>query len=323
MKLQQLKYILEIVNHNLNVSTTAEHLFTSQPGISKQVRLLEEELGVKIFERGGKNFTRVTPAGKHILNYAHKIFSHVDNIQEVAREYSDPTRGVLNISTTHTQACYALPKILKLFMERYPHVTIQLNQGNPMQIREDLLQGRSTFAIVTESHEIFDDLHALPCYTWQRCVVVPKGHPLTQHQNPLTLQELVRYPLLTYTFGFTETSALNQAFREQGVKPNIRLTATDSEVIKTYVLQGIGIGLLANMAVQECDGLVKIDASHLFPLEKTTVTFRKDTFLRNYMYDFIQSFAPHLTKSVVEQAISLKQSEEREVFYQKMHLPTR
>ena len=174
MKLQQLRYIIEIANHNLNVSQTAEHLFTSQPGISKQVRQLEEELGVKIFERSGKNFVRITPAGKRIIDYANQMFSLVKGIRSIAQEYSDPTRGELSISTTHTQACYALPKVLKLFMERYPNVHVELHQGSPTQIKEDLVQGRCTFAIATESHDMFEGLVSLPCYYWNRCIIVPQ-----------------------------------------------------------------------------------------------------------------------------------------------------
>ena len=205
MKLQQLRYIWEVAQHDLNVSATAESLFTSQPGISKQIRMLEDELGVQIFARSGKHLTHVTPAGEVILQMAGEILAKSNGIKKAAQEFSQSDRGQLSIATTHTQARYALPSVIKQFIQQYPDVGLHMHQGTPMQIAEAAAKGQVDFAIATEAMHLFQDLIMMPCYRWNRCVLVPKDHPLTQCQ-PLTLADIAAYPLVTYVFGFTGRS---------------------------------------------------------------------------------------------------------------------
>lgn len=305
MKLQQLRYIWEVTRHNLNVSATAQSLYTSQPGISKQIRLLEDELGVEIFARSGKHLTRVTPAGQSIIDLAGEVLRTVDNIKQVAQEHSDERRGCLSIATTHTQARYALPPLISEFTRKYPDVALHMQQGTPKQIAQMVSEGLADFAICTESLELFNDLVLLPCYRWNRCVLVPQGHPLAKREN-LTLEELAEHPLVTYVFGFTGRSQLDDAFRSKGLTPNVVLTAADADVIKTYVRLGMGVGIVARMAIdpQADQDLVPLDASHLFESSTTKIGIRRGTFMRSYMYDFVERFAPHLTRDVVDEALA-------------------
>jgi len=322
MKLQQLRYIWEVARHDLNVSATALSLFTSQPGISKQIRLLEDELGVEVFERSGKHLTRVTPAGEVILERAGEILRKVESIKQAAMEYRNDQKGSLAIATTHTQARYALPPTIRDFIGRYPDVSLQMQQGTPMQISEMAADGSVDFAIATEAMELFSDLVMMPCYRWNRCVVVPKGHPLTEFDE-LTIQELAKYPLVTYVFGFTGRSKLDEAFNAVGLAPKVVFTATDADVIKTYVSIGLGIGIIAHMAADDVEelGLVKLDASKLFRSSVTKIGFRRGTFLRGYMYDFIELFAPHLTRDMVDRAISCSSQTEVEELFADVELP--
>ena len=296
MKLQQLRYIWEVARHDLNVSATAQSLYTSQPGISKQIRLLEDELGVEVFARSGKHLTRVTPAGEAILEVAGDILRKVESIKQVAQEFSDEKMGSLDLATTHTQARYALPVTINNFMKKYPDVSLHMHQGTPMQIAEMAANGSVDFAIATEAMSHFNDLIMMPCYRWNRSVVVPKDHPLAQ-VSKLTLQDVAQFPIVTYVFGFTGRSKLDDAFKREGLEPKVVFTAVDSDVIKTYVRLGLGVGIIATMAFDEKQDqdLVCLDASHLFDYSTTKIGFRKGTFLRGYMYDFIQQFAPHLT----------------------------
>ncbi|MCA2464801.1 MULTISPECIES: HTH-type transcriptional regulator CysB, partial [Vibrio] len=250
MKLQQLKYIVEVVNHNLNVSATAESLYTSQPGISKQVRLLEDELGIQIFERSGKHLTQVTPAGEEIVRISQEILARVESIKAVAGEHTHPEMGTLNISTTHTQARYALPDVIKGFTARYPKVSLHMHQGTPSQMSEAIAKGTANFAIATEALHLYQDAIMLPCYHWNRSIVVPKDHPLAK-KDLVTIHDLAAYPLVTYVFGFTGRSELDTAFNREGLTPRVVFTATDADVIKTYVRMGIGVGVIASMAVDE------------------------------------------------------------------------
>ena len=323
MKLQQFRYIVEILNHNLNVSATAESLYTSQPGISKQVRMLEDELGVQIFERSGKHLTKVTAAGEDIIRLAADILGKVDSIKAVARQSNHPSKGTLNISTTHTQARYALPAVIKDFIQHYPDVSLHMHQGTPSQISESVAKGSADFAIATEALHLYSDLVMLPCYHWNRSIVVKPGHPLTKLAK-ITIADIAKYSLVTYVFGFTGRSALDKAFSAAGFEPKIVFTATDADVIKTYVKLGVGIGVLATMAFDEANDtdLVRIDASHLFAPSTTMIGFRKGTFLRSYMYDFMARFAPHLSRSVVDQAISLKSPEQVTQMFKDIELPT-
>ncbi|MDX7998362.1 HTH-type transcriptional regulator CysB [Xenorhabdus sp. Reich] len=322
MKLQQLRYIVEVVNHNLNVSSTAEGLYTSQPGISKQVRMLEDELGIQIFARSGKHLTHVTPAGEEIIRISREVLSKVDSIRSVASEHTYPDRGSLYIATTHTQARYALPPIIKGFIERYPNVSLHMHQGSPTQIAEEVCKGNSDFAIATEALHLYSDLIMLPCYHWNRSVVVTKDHPLANRQN-VTVEELAEYPIVTYTFGFTGRSELDVAFDRAGLKPKIVFTATDADVIKTYVRLGLGVGVIASMAVEpvQDSDLVRIDMRDKFSYSTTKIGFRRSSFLRSYMYDFIWRFAPHLTRDVVDKAIALRSNEEIEEMFKDIELP--
>lgn len=324
MKLQQLRYIVEITNNNLNVSATAQSLFTSQPGISKQVRLLEDELGVQIFERTGKHLSQVTPAGKDIIRISSEILGKVESIKAVASQHTHPDQGSLNISTTHTQARYALPEVITGFIERYPKVSLHMHQGTPIQISESVAKGASDFAIATEAMHLYQDLIMLPCYHWNRCILVPKDHPLSSISQP-SIADLAEYSLVTYVFGFTGRSELDTAFNKAGFEPKVVFTATDADVIKTYVRLGIGIGVLASMAIdtEHDSDLVAIDASHLFSPSTTKIGFRKGTFLRSYMYDFMERFAPHLTRDRVDKAIALKTAEERDALFDDVVLPSR
>ncbi|HET8791994.1 MAG TPA: HTH-type transcriptional regulator CysB [Modicisalibacter sp.] len=323
MKLQQLRYIWEVTRHNLNVSATAQSLFTSQPGISKQIRLLEDELGVEIFARSGKHLTRVTPAGQSIVELAGQVLRVVDNIKQVAQEHSDDRRGSLSIATTHTQARYALPPLISEFTRKYPDVALHMQQGTPKQIAQMVSEGQADFAICTEALELFNDLVLLPCYRWNRCVLVPEDHPLAK-LGDLTLERLAQYPLVTYVFGFTGRSQLDDAFRNEGLTPNVVLTAADADVIKTYVRLGMGVGIVAHMAIDpEADtDLVPLDASHLFESSTTKIGIRRGTFMRNYMYDFVQRFAPHLDRDIVDAALAAGPRHEHALF-EGIDLPVR
>ncbi|MWJ27755.1 HTH-type transcriptional regulator CysB [Halomonas sediminis] len=316
MKLQQLRYIWEVSRHNLNVSATAQSLFTSQPGISKQIRLLEDELGVEIFARSGKHLTRVTPAGEAIIELAGRVLRLSENIKQVAQEHSDEHRGSLSIATTHTQARYALPPVISEFTRKYPDVALHMQQGTPKQIAQMVSEGQADFAIATESLELFTDLILLPCYRWNRCVLVPKGHPLETLEGPLTLATLADYPLVTYVFGFTGRSQLDDAFKAQELTPNVVLTASDADVIKTYVRLGMGVGIVAHMAVDPAlDGdLTVVDASHLFASSTTKIGIRRGTFMRGYMYDFLERFAPHLDRNRVDAALTAGPRHEQALF---------
>ncbi|WP_428033330.1 HTH-type transcriptional regulator CysB [Amphritea sp.] len=322
MKLQQLRYIWEVARHDLNVSATAQSLYTSQPGISKQIRLLEDELGVEVFARSGKHLTRVTPAGEAILEVAGDILRKVESIKQVAQEFSDEKMGSLDLATTHTQARYALPQTINNFMKNYPDVSLHMHQGTPMQIAEMAANGVVDFAIATEAMSHFNDLIMMPCYRWNRSVVVPKDHPLAQ-VTKLTLQDVAQFPIVTYVFGFTGRSKLDDAFSREGLEPKVVFTAVDSDVIKTYVRLGLGVGIIASMAFDEKQDsdLVRLDASHLFDYSTTKIGFRKGTFLRGYMYDFIQQFAPHLTADVVKQVQSCSSRAEIEEIFAHQQLP--
>lgn len=324
MKLQQLRYIVEVLNNNLNVSATAENLYTSQPGISKQVRMLEDELGIQIFGRSGKHLTHVTESGSEVINLSREILAKVESIKAVAREHTLPDQGTLNIATTHTQARYALPDVIRGFMTKFPKVSLNMHQGTPSQISDLAAKGEADFAIATESLHLYNDLVMLPCYHWNRSIIVTKSHPLAKKTN-ITIADIAKYPLVTYVFGFTGRSELDQAYGKAGFEPKIVFTATDADVIKTYVRLGVGIGVVASMAVDDNmdSDLVKIDASHLFDYSTTKIGFRKGTFLRTYMYDFIERFAPHLGRDVIEKAMMLKNNEEVEQMFKDLTLPVR
>ncbi|CAA0118750.1 HTH-type transcriptional regulator CysB [Halioglobus japonicus] len=322
MKLQQLRYIWEVAHHELNVSATAQSLYTSQPGISKQIRLLEDELGVEIFARSGKHLTHVTPAGEDIIKAAEEVLFKVKSIRQVAEEYADEKKGSLSIATTHTQARYALPSTIKSFIEHYPDVSLHMHQGTPVQISEMASDGTVDFAIATEALELFSNLIMMPCYRWNRCILVPKDHPLAQ-VSKLTLEDVAAQPIVTYVFGFTGRSKLDDAFLAKGLVPRVVFTATDADVIKTYVRLGLGIGIIAAMAYDDAidDDLVALDASHLFSSSVTQIGCRRDTFLRGYMYEFIEDFAPHLSRDLVSDAFGCHTKAELAELFSHLELP--
>ncbi len=301
MKLQQLRYLCEIVRQDLNVSDAAGSLFTSQPGISKQIRLLEEELGIDVFVRNGKRLVAVTEPGQAVVSIAQRMLQDAENLKRVGEEFGDQITGSLRLATTHTQARYVLPAVVQKFIALYPGVTLNLHQGSPMQIAEMVRSGEVDIGIATEAIELFEDLVMLPCYEWNRCVVTPPGHPLLKCR-PLRIDDIAQYPIITYDFAFTGRSKINKAFEAKGLSPNVVLTAIDSDVIKTYVEMGLGVGVLAKMAFDpnRDRDLRAIDASHLFEPSMTRIAIRKNSYLRGYMYDFISLFAPHLDRKQIE-----------------------
>jgi LysR family cys regulon transcriptional activator len=305
MNLQQLRYISEVARQDLNLSRAAQVLHTSQPGVSRQILQLEEEIGVKIFERAGKRFVGVTEPGQEILRIARRILAETRNLKEVGSEFTREASGSLTIATTHTQARYALPPVIRRFMKRYPQIRLSLHQGNPTQIAELTIGGQADLAIATEAIALYDELVMLPCYQWNRCVVCPPRHPLLRVE-PLTLEAVAQHPLITYDFAFTGRSTMQKAFEARGLTANVVLTAIDADVIKTYVELGLGVGILAMMAFdpRRDRGLRAIDASHLFEPSVTRIGIRRHTYLRGYVYDFIEMFAPHLTRKAVADAMA-------------------
>ena len=327
VKLQQLQYVVELVRQDLNVSATAQKLYTSQPGISKQIRLLEDELGVEIFARRGKRLTQITPVGEIIVDIAEDIQRQVGNVKRVADDHRDERTGLLSIATTHTQARYALPPVVRKFRAAYPDVALRMHQGSPAQLAELAADGEADFVIATEGLDLFKDLIMLPCYRWYRDVVVPQGHPLEAlaASRQLTLADVAAEPIVTYVFGFTGRSVLDQAFKAAGLQPNVTFTATDTDVIKTYVRMGFGVGIIAAMAFDPAvdPSLRTIDASHLFAPSTTHIGFRRGTFLRRFMYAFIEWFAPHLDRRTVDQAIASPSAAARGKLFADVPLPVR
>ena len=306
MKLHQLRYLHEVAKQGLSITAAADTLYTSQPGVSKQIQLFEEELGLQIFQRNGKRLIGITEPGEKILSLAAKVIHDIDNIKRVGDEFSNIETGSLTIATTHTQARYKLPAAVKTFMSQFPQVKLNIHQGNPTQVAEQVASGEADVGIATESISSFDSLLCLPCYQWNRCVVVPHGHPLLS-EGPITLQKLVAYPLITYDFAFTGGTLVSKIFTDADLTPNVVLTAIDADVIKTYVTLGLGVGLLANMAYDpdRDSHLVAIDVSHLFPDSTTYLGVRKDAFLRGYMYGFIEIIAPKFNRKAVNEALKI------------------
>ncbi|MBL8422551.1 MAG: HTH-type transcriptional regulator CysB [Candidatus Accumulibacter phosphatis] len=305
MKLQQLRYLIEVARQGLNVSEAAEALYTSQPGISKQIKLLEDELGVIVFERSGKRLTAITEPGKVVLEIAERMLRDAENIRRVGEEYAGGDSGSLVIATTHTQARYALPAVVKNFVDRHPKVRLSLHQGHPTQIAEWTLKGEADIAIATEALDQYPQLVMLPCYQWVHCVIAPEGHPILAEQS-LSLAALARWPLITYDSAFTGRSRINKAFELAQLTPNVVLTAIDADVIKTYVSLGLGLGIIARMAFDPLRdvGLQAMAAEHLFGSNTTRIGLRRGTHVRRYEYDFIELFASHLTRKAVDMAMA-------------------
>jgi LysR family cys regulon transcriptional activator len=305
MNLQQLKYVCAVVDHGLNVSDAAEALFTSQPGISKQIRQFEDELGLTIFVRQGKRLAALTPAGQIVIATARRALREIANLKRVADEFRGEDAGTLSIATTHTQARYVLPTVLREFANRYPKVKVVLHQGNPVQVAEQTARGEVDIGIATESLSDYPELVTLPCYEWNRVVLVQKRHPLTK-MKPLTLESLAKFPIITYDFSFTGRSAINAAFAAKHLEPNVVLTALDSDVIKSYVSLGLGVGLISSVAFDPAKdrGLAMLPADHLFPVQTTRLAFRKGAWLRGYTVEFIRLFVPHLTREALAKLAS-------------------
>jgi LysR family cys regulon transcriptional activator len=303
MNLQQLRYVRETVRQGLNLTEAANVLFTSQPGVSKQIRELEDELGVEIFVRRGKRLVQLTEPGQVVVQVIERLLGEVDNLRRVGEEFADQDVGRLTIATTHTQARYALPPVVQEFRQRFPRVNLSLHQGSPTQIAELVIAGQADIAIATESLDRYNELLTLPGYTWHHSVVVPEKHPLVA-TSELQLEDLARYPIITYSSAFTGRSHIDQAFAARGVKMEVVLTAIDADVIKTYVELGLGVGIIAAMAYNEQRdrGLRALDAGHLFESSVTRVAVRRTAYLRGYVYEFVHLFAPHLDRNSVDAA---------------------
>ncbi len=324
MNFHQLQYAVAIAHHGLSVTQAASALGTSQPAISRALKALERELGFDLFVREGRAFSRITPQGTRVLEYATRALAEIASLKAVAADLNQDNRGTLSIATTHTQARYVLPPVVQAFRERYPEVELHLHQGTSEQIAEMVATDRVQLAIATGSDALFPGLVLLPVYRWHRQVIVPKRHPLAGTRK-LTLQELAKYPLVTYVFSFSGGSSLQNVFSREGLSPKVALTARDSDVIKTYVRLGLGVGIVASVAIEPAHDadLVVLDASHLFPIHTTWVGFRRGTLLRNFAYEFMQLFGPHLSRQLIDRAIEARDGDGQSELFRKIALPIR
>jgi LysR family transcriptional regulator, cys regulon transcriptional activator len=314
MKLQQLRCLVEVARRGLNVSEAADALHTSQPGVSKQIKALEDELGIQVFVRHGKRLVAITEPGKAAVAIAERILSEAQNLRRAGEEFANDQVGTLRVAATHTQARYLLPKAVAAFKQRYPRVELLIHQGNPTQICEQVVAGEADMAVATEMIDTFPELVSLPVVQWNRCVVVPPKHPLLKEKQ-LTLESLAEYPIVTYDFAFANRSLVEKAFESRGLRPHVVLSAQDSDVIKTYVELGLGVGILARMAFDPKRDVTlrSIDASHLFESSTTRLGIKRGAYLRRYAYEFIEAFAPHLPRASVERAVKGEQGSRYEL----------
>ena len=305
MKLQQLRCIFQIVQSDFNISKASEVLNTSQPGVSKQIKLLEDEIGIKIFQRNGKRLVNLTEPGELVLSSIEKILQESNNIKVISEEYIEKDQGRFTIATTHTQARYKLPKVVEEFVKKYPKTNLNIHQGNPSQVTDQIINGAADVGIATESINLSADIHTIPCYQWNRCVVMPKNHPLTEVRK-ITLEDLATYPMITYDYAFTGSTIVSEVFKNANIEPNIMLTAIDADVIKTYVSLNMGIGLIAEMAFDASTDhpMVSRDVSHLFPLSTTYIGIRRENFLRKYTSDFIRMFIPKTSEKELKKILN-------------------
>ncbi|MBW6496618.1 MAG: CysB family HTH-type transcriptional regulator [Burkholderiaceae bacterium] len=305
MNFQQLRYVRETVRRGLNLTEAANSLHTSQPGVSKQIRELENELGFEIFVRRGKRISAVTEPGKGVLGIIDRVLQEADNLKRAARDFSDRDAGGLTIATTHTQARYALPRVVAEFKRRYPKVHLTLQQGSPPQLAKMVQSGAADIAIATEALGLSPGLLALPAYSWNHCVVVPPRHPLLE-VGGLTLEELAKYPIVTYEAAFAGRTQIDAAFTARELAVDVVLSAIDADVIKTYVELGLGIGIIAAMAfdAERDPKLRAIDCSHLFRSNTTRVAVKRGSLLRGYAYEFIELFAPALNRKLIEHSLA-------------------
>ena len=306
MNFQQLRSIREAARNNYNLTEVASVLFTSQPAISRQIRELEEELGVEIFTRAGKRLTGLTTPGKTLLPIIDRLLLEAGNLKNAGKDFKEKDTGVFYVAATHSQARYALPAVVRDFRQIYPGVTLHLRQGSPQQIADMLLTGEADIGVATEALADYDQLVTLPGYRWSHSVIVPPEHPLLQQTPPISLEDLAQYPIITYEHGFTGRAHIDEAFAREGLAPEVVLTAMDADVIKTYVELGMGIGIVASIAFDpERDRLLRaIDARHLFEINLTRIAVRRGIWLRDYAYHFIESFVPTLTPDVVRQKLN-------------------
>ena len=298
MKLQQLRCIYEVVQNQFNISRAAESIHTSQPGVSKQIQLLEEEIGVKLFQRNGKRLSGLSEPGIRVYESIVEIMREVKNIKNVSDDYERKDSGSFTIATTHTQARYKLPVVVESFVKKYPKINLNIHQGDPAQVTAQILNGEADVGIATESISLNEKIFCIPCYSWNRCLVMPKDHPLLRVKD-ITLNHLATYPMITYDYAFTGSTIVSKVFKEANIQPNIMLTAIDADVIKTYVSLNLGVGLIAEMAFDENKdkNLVSRDVSHLFPTSTTYIGIRQDTFIRGFTFDFIKMFTPHMEEN--------------------------
>jgi len=302
MNLQQLRYVQEVARRGLSVSEAAKALHTSQPGVSKQIRAFEEEIGVGVFVRGGRRLVAITDAGAEVLRHVERILAEIANLRAVGEEFAHHAKGTLTVAVTHTQARYALPSVVTAFKKRYPEVKLKLLQGNPHQLAHMVASGEADLAIATEALMEYPELVTLPCYQWHHCVVVPSGHPLAR-VKPLTLEAIARHPLVTYDATFAGRTAIDKTFAARGLEPEVALTALDSDVIKSYVALGLGVGIISSRAFRKGkdEGLKALDCAHLFPAQTTRLAYRRGAYLRNYTVEFIRLFAPHVRAGDLKQ----------------------
>ena len=324
MNFHQLQYAVAIARHGLSVTHAASALGTSQPAISRALKALERELGFDLFVREGRAFSRVTPQGAKVLEYANRALAEIDSLKAVAADLNQDNRGTLSIATTHTQARYVLPPVIRAFRANYPKVRLHLHQGTSEQIAEMVARDRVDFAIATGSEELFPHLVRLPVYRWHRAVVVPRGHPLAS-AGKLTLKKLAEYPIVTYVFSISGRSSLPALFETAGLSLDVALTARDSDVIKTYVRIGLGVGILARLAIDPAADadLVVLDAEHLFEGHTTWIGFRRSALLRAYMYEFIELLAPHLPRKLVRDAEKMETQQEVDRLLADVQIPLR
>ena len=302
MNFQQLKSVREAVRCGFNLTDAANALFTSQPGVSRQIRELEDELGIEIFIRQGKRLTGLTPPGQALLPVVEEVLLQADNLRRVGADFSDEVSGTLTVAATHSQARYALPHAVRDFRRLFPKVALHLHQGSPKQIAEMLLHGEADIGIATEALANYPELLALPCYRWTHSVVLPAGHALLQSDAPITLEALARHPIITYEQGYTGRSHIDDAFAQAGLHPEVVLTAMDADVIKTYVELGMGVGIVASIAMEDDrnPGLRALDAGHLFAVNQTRLAVRRGAWLRGFAYTFIETFAPTLDRLTIK-----------------------
>jgi LysR family transcriptional regulator, cys regulon transcriptional activator len=324
MTLQQLRYLVAVHESRLNITAAAREVRTSQPGVSRQLKLLEAELGFDLFERRGRTLVRTTEAGEDIVARAATILREMQNIRRTSADLREADGGALSIGTTHTQARYVLPHVIGAFRAKYPRVRLHLHQGTSEQIAEMVERGRVDFAMATGSDELFPRLIRLPVYRWHRAVVVPQGHPLAS-AGKLTLSRLAEFPIVTYVFSFSGRSSLPALFETAGLSPDVALTARDSDVIKTYVRVGLGVGILAKLAVDPVvdSDLIALDAAHLFEGHLTWIGFRRGALLRAYMYEFIELLASHLPRKLVRAAEKAETQDEVDRLFAGFKIPLR